>query len=113
MMVYSVVVLIFSDSNAWESTMSKGTGWRQFLGMIIGGAYAFSASCANAQITPDNTLPNNSNVTINGTVFNITGGRVVMLKVMPGKLTSPLVHLLQLIALKLIPLPVEKEMRGM
>ena len=54
--------------------MSKGTGWRRLLGMIIGGAYAFSASCANAQITPDNTLPNNSNVTINGSVFNITGG---------------------------------------
>lgn len=51
-----------------------GTWGQWLLGMIIGGAYAFSANCAGAQITPDRTLPNNSNVTINGSVINITGG---------------------------------------
>ncbi|MDF5725412.1 MAG: filamentous hemagglutinin N-terminal domain-containing protein [Rhizonema sp. PD37] len=37
-------------------------------------ACVFSANYASAQITPDRTLPNNSNVTINGSTFNITGG---------------------------------------
>jgi len=51
-----------------------GAVWGQMLAIALGGAYAFSANCATAQITPDRTLPNNSNVTINGSVFNITGG---------------------------------------
>ncbi len=46
----------------------------RLLGIILGSAYAFSASSATAQITPDRTLPTNSNVTINGSIFNITGG---------------------------------------
>ncbi|MDF5729725.1 MAG: filamentous hemagglutinin N-terminal domain-containing protein [Rhizonema sp. PD38] len=51
-----------------------GDVWRQLLAIALGGACVFSASCATAQITPDRTLPNNSSVTINGSVFNITGG---------------------------------------
>ncbi|MDF5731612.1 MAG: filamentous hemagglutinin N-terminal domain-containing protein [Rhizonema sp. PD38] len=46
----------------------------RLLGIILGGAYVLGASSATAQITPDRTLPNNSSVTINGSVFNITGG---------------------------------------
>ena len=37
--------------------MSMDTSWRWLLGMIIGGANAFSPNCAEAQITPDRTLP--------------------------------------------------------
>ncbi|MDF5725810.1 MAG: filamentous hemagglutinin N-terminal domain-containing protein [Rhizonema sp. PD37] len=48
--------------------------WRQLFKIVLGGAYVLKASCATAQITPDRTLPNNSNVTINGSVFNITEG---------------------------------------
>ncbi|MDF5718710.1 MAG: filamentous hemagglutinin N-terminal domain-containing protein, partial [Rhizonema sp. NSF051] len=55
--------------------MSKmGYNWRQLFGIVLGGAYVLGVSCATAQITPDRTLPNNSSVTINGSVFNITGG---------------------------------------
>jgi filamentous hemagglutinin family protein len=47
---------------------------RQLLRIAISGAYIFTASCATAQISPDRTLPSNSNVTINGSIFNITEG---------------------------------------
>ncbi|MBO3461127.1 MAG: filamentous hemagglutinin N-terminal domain-containing protein [Aetokthonos hydrillicola CCALA 1050] len=41
---------------------------------MIGGVCALITNSATAQITPDRTLSNNSNVTINGSIFNITGG---------------------------------------
>ncbi len=48
--------------------------WRQLLAIALGVACIFSATCATAQIKSDRTLPNNSIVTINGSIFNITGG---------------------------------------
>ena len=52
----------------------SGMTTRWFLGIAIWGAIALGANCASAQITPDATLPNNSNVTVNGKTFNINGG---------------------------------------
>ena len=49
---------------------------RWFLGIVVVSAIASSGNSAIAQIVPDGTLPNNSNVnviTINGRTFNITG----------------------------------------
>ncbi|MCC5636380.1 filamentous hemagglutinin N-terminal domain-containing protein [Nostoc sp. CHAB 5844] len=51
---------------------NSGTCWRWYLGIAVGGAMVFGANCAVAQITPDGTLP--TNVQLNGSVFNITGG---------------------------------------
>ncbi|GAX43924.1 filamentous hemagglutinin family outer membrane protein [Tolypothrix sp. NIES-4075] len=50
------------------------TYWRWFLGIAISSMNALTASYANAQIIPDATLPVNSNVRVQGGVFNITGG---------------------------------------
>jgi filamentous hemagglutinin family protein len=48
--------------------------WRHLLGIVVGSAWVLTANCATAQIRPDRTLPNNSTVTMNGSIFNITGG---------------------------------------
>jgi large exoprotein involved in heme utilization and adhesion len=44
-----------------------------FLNVAYCCAFFFWANYANAQISPDGTLPNNSSVTVNGNTFNITG----------------------------------------
>ena len=52
-----------------------GFYWRQ-MAIVVGSLFAFHANSAIAQITPDATLPNNTNVNENlvDKTFNITGG---------------------------------------
>jgi large exoprotein involved in heme utilization and adhesion len=54
--------------------MSGISRWGCLLGVAIALGNTFNAHSALAQITPDGTLPNNSIVNINGSIFNITGG---------------------------------------
>ncbi|NEU74557.1 filamentous hemagglutinin N-terminal domain-containing protein [Hassallia byssoidea VB512170] len=46
------------------------TRWSALLGIAI----VLCGNYANAQISPDSTLPNNSNIKLEGSTFNITGG---------------------------------------
>jgi filamentous hemagglutinin family protein len=77
-MVYLIVAQCnCCSANAVElggAMSGVSTCWRWFLGIAISSVNAFTASYANAQITPDATLPINSNVRVQGGVFNITGG---------------------------------------
>ncbi|PHM09867.1 two-partner secretion domain-containing protein [Nostoc sp. 'Peltigera malacea cyanobiont' DB3992] len=54
--------------------MSIFSGWFKGLGIVIGGAIAFSGTSTLAQISPDSTLSNNSQVTTQGNLTIIEGG---------------------------------------
>ena len=56
------------------SFRSMGLGCLQCLGITIASTVTFYAHSSVAQITPDGTLPNNSNVTLEGNRRTITGG---------------------------------------
>jgi filamentous hemagglutinin family protein len=73
-----------TTSKVGRNAMSGLVGrlWVWFLGIAISGASSLGCNCVHAQISSDNSLPissdeslpNNSIITQNGRIFNITGG---------------------------------------
>jgi filamentous hemagglutinin family protein len=64
-------------------------GWCQWLGVAIYSAIAFSSNSVVAQVIPDSTLPDNSQVTTIGNTITINGGTLVEDKI---RATSNLFH---------------------
>ncbi|GAA6623692.1 hypothetical protein NUACC26_095170 [Scytonema sp. NUACC26] len=63
-----------SPSLYWASAIAIDGVIGSTFGAIVSFTLALFTNCADAQITPDNTLPSNSNVQLEGSTFNITGG---------------------------------------
>jgi large exoprotein involved in heme utilization and adhesion len=68
---YSAAATSLGDA---MSGLSTRLYWLQGLGIVMSSAIVLCANSSLAQMTPDSTLPNNSNVILDGQIYNITGG---------------------------------------